>query len=320
MPETAAEFSRAETALAASSTLMELRQAVLRYATDARAQAGAVDGGIGSGTGRAAGAGAAEPVDRLVGIAHRGQRVPAAEDRGEQHHLRVRGVLELVKQHHLELGAFPLGCFRDLLGDAGCQRDEVPVISSTRAAFACASSTASSAMVERVRSLSSSLRASSEGAACLSTRYGRASRLATSSSTQALASVGGMRCSAHSPAKVTTASISVFFDEQGAHHRRCSLRPRRPRPAKPVRCRAARCRIRPRCAARVPSRWCWRRSGRWIAGIQQPLPLLEFQQAGAGELLQLPADALGQLAGRLAGERHAEDLLEHHAACWPPAR
>ena len=215
MPETAAEFSRAETAFAASSTLMELRQAVLRYATDAgRRPSPSMAGNSTREAEELPGAGAAETVDRLVGIAHRGQRVPAAEDRGEQHHLRVRGVLELVQQHHLELGAFPLRGLRDLLGDAGCQCHEVAVVQGAARGLrlrvaprparrwwsGCAACPAACAPPARARP------------ACPPGTAGPPA-WPPGSSTQALASVGGMRCSAHSPAKVTTASISVFLDE-----------------------------------------------------------------------------------------------------------
>ncbi len=74
------------------------------------------------------GGGAAEAVDRLVGVAHRGDAVPQpgrvvlgaarAEQPGEDPHLGVGGVLELVQQHHGEPRALLLAGRRHLDGDA----------------------------------------------------------------------------------------------------------------------------------------------------------------------------------------------------------
>ena len=50
---------------------------------------------------------AAPAVDGLARVADRGHRVPAAEQRPQQHQLGVAGVLVLVQQHHLVAG--PLG-------------------------------------------------------------------------------------------------------------------------------------------------------------------------------------------------------------------
>ena len=79
-------------------------------------------------TAQVAGAGAAPAVDRLAGVADRGDRVAAAEQRLQQHQLGVAGVLVLIEEHDLVAGTLD----RAHLGMAGSdprrQRDLVAIV------------------------------------------------------------------------------------------------------------------------------------------------------------------------------------------------
>ena len=83
---------------------------------------------VGGEPAQVAGARAAPAVDGLARVADRGHRVPAAEQRAQQHQLGVAGVLVLVEQDHLVAG--PLGR-ADLgvpAGDPGRQRHLIAVV------------------------------------------------------------------------------------------------------------------------------------------------------------------------------------------------
>ena len=76
--------------------------------------------------------GAAEAVNRLLRVTHRHHgvrgntgRLIGSVNRGEQAHLRVGGVLELIQQNHLEAGALPLANRGVALGDARGQAHKV---------------------------------------------------------------------------------------------------------------------------------------------------------------------------------------------------
>ena len=85
-------------------------------------------GEIGGEPAQVAGAGAAPAVDRLARVADRGHRVPAAEQRPQQHQLGVAGVLVLVEQDHLVAGALGRPDLRVPAGDPGRQRHLVAVV------------------------------------------------------------------------------------------------------------------------------------------------------------------------------------------------
>ena len=75
-----------------------------------------------------AGAGAAPAVDRLARVADRGHRVAAAEQRLEQHELRVAGVLVLVEQHDAVPRALDHADLGVLGGDPRGERELVAVV------------------------------------------------------------------------------------------------------------------------------------------------------------------------------------------------
>ena len=85
-------------------------------------------GKVGDETAQVAGAGAAPAVDRLAGIADGGDRMPAAEQRLQQHQLGVAGVLVLVEKHYLEPGALDRTDLGMAAGDPCRQGDLVTVV------------------------------------------------------------------------------------------------------------------------------------------------------------------------------------------------
>ena len=85
-------------------------------------------GEVGGEPAQVAGAGAAPAVDGLARVADRGHRVPAAEQRPQQHQLGVAGVLVLVEQDDLVAGALGRSDLRVPAGDPGRQCHLVPVV------------------------------------------------------------------------------------------------------------------------------------------------------------------------------------------------
>ena len=75
-----------------------------------------------------AGARAAPAVDGLARVTDRGHRMPAAEQRLQQHQLGVAGVLVLVEQDHLVAGALGRADLGVPAGDPGRERHLVPVV------------------------------------------------------------------------------------------------------------------------------------------------------------------------------------------------
>ena len=91
-----------------------------------RAAAGPGDGEQAGKREQLAGRGAAEPVDRLVGVTHGGDRVATRSvQSAEQLELGVGGVLELVQQDHPVAGPFDLPHGRNVLRNAGGETNEV---------------------------------------------------------------------------------------------------------------------------------------------------------------------------------------------------
>ena len=78
----------------------------------------------------------APPVDRLVRVADRGHRVPAAEQRAEQGQLRVGRVLVLVEQHHPEPRALTGADLGDVEREPGGERDLVAEVDRVGGALA----------------------------------------------------------------------------------------------------------------------------------------------------------------------------------------
>ena len=83
---------------------------------------------VGGEPAQVAGARAAPAVDGLARVADRGHRVPAAEQRPQQHQLGVAGVLVLVEQDHLVAGALGRADLGVPAGDPGRQRHLIPVV------------------------------------------------------------------------------------------------------------------------------------------------------------------------------------------------
>ena len=83
-----------------------------------------------------AGGRAAPAVDRLVRVAHRGHRVAGAEQRAQQHELRVAGVLVLVEQHDAVLRPLPRAHVRHLARDPRGQRHLVAEVDRAQVALA----------------------------------------------------------------------------------------------------------------------------------------------------------------------------------------
>ena len=71
---------------------------------------------------------AAPAVDGLARVPDRGHRVPAAEQRAQQHELRVAGVLVLIEQDHLVAGPLGRPYLRVLAGDPGRQGHLIGVV------------------------------------------------------------------------------------------------------------------------------------------------------------------------------------------------
>ncbi len=96
--------------------------------------------------GQIARAGPAPAVDRLARVAYGGHRMPAAEQRPQQHHLGVAGVLELVQEDDLVAGALDRAYLAVPGRDPGGQRHLVRCRRTRAAATApgCAGSPASS--------------------------------------------------------------------------------------------------------------------------------------------------------------------------------
>ncbi len=71
---------------------------------------------------------AAPAVDRLARVADRGDGMPAAEQRPQQHQLGMAGVLVLIEEHHLIAGPLGGADLRVRGGDPGGQRHLVTVV------------------------------------------------------------------------------------------------------------------------------------------------------------------------------------------------
>ena len=78
----------------------------------------------------------APPVDRLVRVAHGGDRVPVPEERGEQRHLRHGRVLVLIEQDHPILRPLAGRDLRHLTGDAARQRHLIPEVQDAEVTLA----------------------------------------------------------------------------------------------------------------------------------------------------------------------------------------
>ena len=258
------------------------------------------------------GRGAAEPVDGLVGVAHRRQRVPVAEDAGKEHHLGVGGVLELVEQHDLELRAFGLCGLGDLAGNAGGQCHQVPVVQG-------AAGSLGPRVVHRQFGDGGTGAQLVQQLACLQRRRGLLvgpvrQRLEPAHQRidpflgvhrvhQVLGAFPGEghhgvdeRVLRRGQVLVVT---GIALDHRGGNLPRMGGAQQRgvglDADAQPV--------------------FLHQGVGVGVVGghrgIKQSL-VVQLEQPGACQFLQLPADALGQFPGGLAGEGHAQDFLGAH--------
>ena len=158
---------------------------------------------VGGEPAQVAGARAAPAVDGLARVADRGHRVPAAEQRPQQHQLGVAGVLVLVEQHDLVAGALGRADLGVPAGDPGRQRHLVPVVEHLAGGLG-----RRVAADQRQKLLPGALGGDylPNGRAI---RPGSASCSAVSQRPTAVTSLVSRRCSARSPARSSTAAVTV---------------------------------------------------------------------------------------------------------------